>query len=144
MSLLAGKAIALAMYTMIAVILSALVGVVVALSLAPGNHVDTSAWLTGSGWAATSVGVANLAVAAWGWAALGLLLAIAVRSAPAAIGAGVAYALPPRSCWLHSRATPSRGCPGRSCRMSRAAARRQSTTPPRWFGRWRGSPSRSP
>lgn len=93
-SLLAGKAIALAMYTTIAVMLSAIVGVIVALTLAPGNHVDTGAWLTASGWAATAGGIANLTVAAWGWAALGLLLAIAVRSAPAAIGTGVAYALP--------------------------------------------------
>lgn len=93
-SLLAGKAITLAMYAAIAVALSAIVGVIIALTLAPGNHIDTGAWMTTTGWAATAAGTANLIVAVWGWAALGLLLAVATRSAPAAIGAGVAYALP--------------------------------------------------
>jgi ABC-2 type transport system permease protein len=54
----------------------------------------TSAWFTAQGSAALASAVGNLAVAAVGWSLFGTVLAVAFRAPAAAIGVGVAYALP--------------------------------------------------
>jgi ABC-2 type transport system permease protein len=92
--LLLGKTLALFGYVVVAVSAAALVGVGAAFVFAPGNDVDTTAWLTTAGVRALGGALGNLILASWGWAALGLLLAVVLRSAAAAIGTGVAYALP--------------------------------------------------
>jgi ABC-2 type transport system permease protein len=91
--LLLGKTVTLLAYLAVAVVVTALVGVAVAAGVAAGD-IDTGAWWSGPGVAATAAGAANLVVAVCGWGALGLLLAVLLRSAPATIGIGVAYALP--------------------------------------------------
>lgn len=92
--LLLGKTTALLAYAAVGVLAASVAGAAVAFPLAPGNDIDTGAWTTVEGLLATLGGAANLVVAVWGWAALGLLLAVLLRSAPAAIGIGVAYTLP--------------------------------------------------
>jgi ABC-2 type transport system permease protein len=54
----------------------------------------TAAWFTAQGGASLVAAVGNLAVAAVGWSLFGTVLAVAFRAPAAAIGVGVAYALP--------------------------------------------------
>jgi ABC-2 type transport system permease protein len=54
----------------------------------------TSAWFTAQGGVSLVAAVGNLALAAVGWSLFGTVLAVAFRAPAAAIGVGVAYALP--------------------------------------------------
>jgi ABC-2 type transport system permease protein len=92
--LLAGKLLALASFTAAALVVAAAVASVVAVLLAPGRDIATAAWVTGDGLAALGAGFGNLLLATLGWGLLGALLALLLRSPAAAVGAGVAYALP--------------------------------------------------
>lgn len=86
-----GKTLALLAFLAGATVLAALLGAALGPLI---TGADPAAWGTGEGLAATAEGGGNLAAALLGWAALGILLAVVLRSAPAAIGVGVAYALP--------------------------------------------------
>ncbi|MEU4363340.1 ABC transporter permease [Promicromonospora sp. NPDC023987] len=88
-----GKITALMGYLTVAVVLASTCGAVLAELLA-GSDVETGAWWTRAGLAASAGGMGNVVVATWGWAAFGIALAMLLRSAPATIGVGVAYALP--------------------------------------------------
>ena len=94
MGLLAGKMAALLLFAAIVLALAELLSIGVALALAPGQDIATSAWLTidGLGEAASAFGSALLGVSAW--ATLGAALAILLRSVPIALGVGVAWAGP--------------------------------------------------
>jgi ABC-type transport system involved in multi-copper enzyme maturation permease subunit len=91
--LFVGKSAAVLGFLALAIVVTSLIGAVAAPFLAP-DDVDTSAWWTGTGLVATAGGAGNVIVATWGWACLGILIAMLLRSAPATIGVGVAYALP--------------------------------------------------
>ncbi|ACQ78626.1 conserved hypothetical protein [Beutenbergia cavernae DSM 12333] len=90
--LLLGKSAALLTFSAAAAVLVALVGIGVAQILA--RDLDTAAWWSAQGRAASAAGVLAFAVATCGWAALGILFGFVLRSAPAAIGVGIGYALP--------------------------------------------------
>ncbi len=92
--LLVGKLTALLAYLAVAVVITVLVAVPLARQLAARAGVDSSRWWSGDGVIALLGGTGSLIVAVWGWGSLALLLAIVLRSAPATIGVGVAYALP--------------------------------------------------
>jgi ABC-2 type transport system permease protein len=92
--LLAGKLLALGSFTALAVVLAELAAVGTALIVAPSQDIATAAWFTSDGWAALGAGLSNLLLATIGWGLLGALLALVLRSPAAAVGAGVAYALP--------------------------------------------------
>jgi ABC-2 type transport system permease protein len=85
-----GVAAAVAASVMAACLIAGAVGVVTAAMYGYA----TSAWFTAQGSAALVAAVGNLAVAAVGWSLFGTVLAIAFRAPAAAIGVGVAYALP--------------------------------------------------
>jgi len=92
--LLAGKLLALASFTAIAVVAALVAAVVTALVVAPSQDISTAAWFTGDGWAALGSGLGNLLLATLGWGLVGALLALLLRSPAAAVGVGLAYALP--------------------------------------------------
>ena len=94
MGLLAGKMGALLLFAAIVLALSELLSIAIALALAPGQDIATSAWLTsdGLGEAGSAFGSALLGVTAW--ATLGAALAILLRSVPLALGIGVGWAGP--------------------------------------------------
>jgi ABC-2 type transport system permease protein len=92
--LLAGKLLALVSFTAVAVVLGEVAAVLTALVVAPSQDIATAAWFTGDGWAALGSGLGNLLLATVGWGLLGALLALLLRSPAAAVGAGLAYALP--------------------------------------------------
>jgi ABC-2 type transport system permease protein len=94
MGLLAGKMGALLLFAALVLALAELLSIGIALALAPGQDIATSAWLTadGLGEAASAFGSALLGVTAW--ATLGAALAILLRSVPLALGIGVAWAGP--------------------------------------------------
>jgi ABC-2 type transport system permease protein len=85
-----GVAAAIAGSVVVACVIACAAGVVAA-----GMYgYATSAWFTAQGAAALVAAVGNLAVAAIGWSLFGTVLAVAFRTPAAAIGVGVAYALP--------------------------------------------------
>ncbi|NDL57112.1 ABC transporter permease subunit [Phytoactinopolyspora mesophila] len=88
-----GKLAAILGFLAAAVVAASAVGIAVAPVLVP-DDVGAVDWWSASGLLATAGGVGNIIVATWGWACLGVLLAVVLRSAPATIGVGVAYALP--------------------------------------------------
>jgi ABC-2 type transport system permease protein len=92
--LLAGKLLALASFTTIAVLVAGVAAVTVALLVAPAQDISTSAWFTSAGWTALGAGLGNLLLATLGWGLLGTVLALVLRAPAAAVGVGLAYALP--------------------------------------------------
>jgi ABC-2 type transport system permease protein len=92
--LLAGKLLALASFTTLAVIVAGIAAVATALLVAPAQDVSTAAWFTSAGWTALAAGLGNLLLATLGWGLLGALLALVLRAPAAAVGVGLAWALP--------------------------------------------------
>jgi ABC-2 type transport system permease protein len=92
--LLAGKLLALASFTTLAVVVAGIAAVATALLVAPTQDISTAAWFTSAGWTALAGGLGNLLVATLGWGLLGALLALVLRTPAAAVGVGLAYALP--------------------------------------------------
>jgi ABC-2 type transport system permease protein len=92
--LLAGKLLALASFTTIAVVVAGVAAAAVALVIAPAQDISTSAWFTSAGWTALGAGLGNLLLATLGWGLLGTVLALVLRAPAAAVGVGLAYALP--------------------------------------------------
>lgn len=92
--LLAGKLLALASFTAIAVIVAGIAAVATALIVAPTQDVSTAAWFTSAGWTALAGGLGNLLLATLGWGLVGALLGLVLRAPAAAVGVGLAYALP--------------------------------------------------
>jgi hypothetical protein len=74
-------------------LVAGLVSIGVAWLVAPANDVATRAWSTGSGISAALGALANLAVGALGFGLLGGAAGALTRSAPVAIGGGVAWLL---------------------------------------------------
>jgi ABC-type transport system involved in multi-copper enzyme maturation permease subunit len=92
--LLAGKLLALASFTTLAVVVAGIAAVATALLVAPTQDISTAAWFTSAGWTALAGGLGNLLLATLGWGLLGALLALVLRTPAAAVGVGLAYALP--------------------------------------------------
>jgi ABC-2 type transport system permease protein len=92
--LLAGKLLALASFTTIAVLVAGVAAVTVAVIIAPTQDISTSAWFTSAGWTELGAGLGNLLLATLGWGLLGTVLALVLRAPAAAVGVGLAYALP--------------------------------------------------
>ena len=92
--LLAGKLIALWVAAAAVVALADAACVAAGAITASQKGVDTSLWWTSSGLGHTSAAAANLALASLGWGLLGAVLGVVFRSPAAAVGIGVAYALP--------------------------------------------------
>jgi ABC-2 type transport system permease protein len=92
--LLADKLLALASFTTLAVIVAGIAAVATALIVAPTQDISTTAWFTSAGWTALAASLTNLLVATLGWGLLGALLGLVLRAPAAAVGVGLAYALP--------------------------------------------------
>jgi ABC-2 type transport system permease protein len=92
--LLAGKLLALASFTTLAVVVAGIAAVATALLVGPTQDISTAAWFTSAGWTALAGGLGNLLLATLGWGLLGALLALVLRTPAAAVGVGLAYALP--------------------------------------------------
>jgi ABC-2 type transport system permease protein len=92
--LLAGKLLALASFTTIAVIVAGIAAAATALLVAPTQDVSTAAWFTSAGWTALAAGLGNLLLATLGWGLLGALLGLVLRAPAAAVGVGLAWELP--------------------------------------------------
>src|SRR5690606_4918 len=92
--LLAAKVTTVLGYVAIAVIVTVAIAAALGQVMASNAGVQTARWWTADGILALGAGTGSHVLAAWGWAAFAILLATVLRSAPAAIGVGVAYALP--------------------------------------------------
>ncbi len=110
--LLGGKLLALWAFVAIAALAAVAVSIGSALLLAPIYEVSTSAWFTASGAAAAASTTTNLLMAVAGYAAIGALLGIVVKSAAPAIGIALAWLLPVESLLARFTDTASDWLPG--------------------------------
>ena len=91
---LTGKYLALVVFAVVIVLLACIVSIVLALALAPGKGIDTSAWTSSTGIADTWRAIWHLLIAALGYGTVGAALAVIFRSPVAALAIGVAWILP--------------------------------------------------
>jgi ABC-2 type transport system permease protein len=92
--LLAGSWIGVAAAVAASVVAASVIASAAGVAAAGMYGYATSAWFTTEGVAAFTAAAGNLALAAVGWSLFGTVLAVAFRTPAAAIGVGVAYALP--------------------------------------------------
>ena len=92
--LLAGKLAALLTFAAVALVATEIITWVTALALAPGKGVSTDAWtsLDAAGAAATDFGAVLLWIT--GYAVLGTMVGVLLRSVPVALAVGIAWAGP--------------------------------------------------
>ncbi|MFV0524994.1 MAG: hypothetical protein ACK5RL_10885 [Acidimicrobiales bacterium] len=91
--LIAGKALALALATLVATALVVATTIGAAVAFAPSD-VDTGQWFTSAGLRALAEASVNYFVAALGWVVFGQFLATVTRSAVVALATGVLVAIP--------------------------------------------------
>ncbi|MGI9657832.1 MAG: ABC transporter permease [Gaiellaceae bacterium] len=94
LKLAAGKFGALAALLTAGVVVAAGAAVIAAFAFAPGSGVDTGAWVSVDGLLAVGEGTGQLLLATLGWAAIGALLGVVLRSGALAVGVGLAWMLP--------------------------------------------------
>ncbi|WP_018634827.1 ABC transporter permease subunit [Parafrankia elaeagni] len=92
--LLGGKALALALFVVLVVAVAAFVAVALSFALAPVKGVPTDQWRTWEGMATVGRSLVNVSLGSLGYAVVGALAAVVLRSPAAAIAVGLAYALP--------------------------------------------------
>ena len=92
--LLCGKFVAVASAALLAIVAASAVGAIAAAVAAGAKGFDASAWWTAEGIRDALVSTGNLALATVGWGLFGAVLGVVFRSSVAAVGVGVAYALP--------------------------------------------------
>lgn len=89
--LLVGKTAALLLFASIGVLLAGLAQAAAATSVAAARGIDTGAWWSAANLVDAAALLLRVVVSTWAWGLLGLVLAIVLRSAPAAIGLGIGY-----------------------------------------------------
>lgn len=92
--LLAGKMVALLLFTAGVLVLAEVLTLVVSTAVAPGQGVATTEWFGLSGLGHAAADYLTALSAATSWALLGMALAVFVRSTPLALGIGIAWAGP--------------------------------------------------
>jgi ABC-2 type transport system permease protein len=92
--LVVGKFAAMSIATIAALVIATGCAVGAAVLAAAAKGIHTGAWWSTTGWVHTVSGTADLAIAIVAWGLLGAVLALAFRSPVAAVGIGIAYALP--------------------------------------------------
>lgn len=125
-----GKVVGILLVAAGVVAFAELCSFLVALTMAPGQDVDTGAWLT-AGSALLALGdFATVMAGIAGWAVFGTALAVVFRSAPLALGVGFAWAGPFENIVVDTWSTGLRVFPGQVLR-----AVISSGTPELGFGR---------
>ncbi len=104
-SLIVGNGLAVLSFLVGAVIVAAIVDIGAAVAMAQVRDVATGAWTTGSAMASLGQIVGDMALSVCGYAVVGMVLGVVLRSSVIAIGAGLALLLPIES--IISSAVPS-------------------------------------
>jgi ABC-type transport system involved in multi-copper enzyme maturation permease subunit len=92
--LLGGKLLALISFALGAMLAATVAAVVAAVVMAHVRGVSTAAWTSSSGWHLSGQAVGDGALAIVGYACIGLVLGVLVRSPVAAVVVGIVYLLP--------------------------------------------------
>lgn len=103
--LLGGKCLGVLTFLVGAVVVAALIGLGAAFAMAHARGVDTSAWTSGGGMSTLGVALGDVIVSVCGFAIVGMILGVLLRSSVIAIGAGLALLLPVET--ILSSAIPS-------------------------------------
>ena len=94
LTFLGGKYLAVVSFMVGAVVLAAGAAVATAFVMAHIKGIPTSAWTTSSGFVDLGSGLLNVVAAVVGYATVGMVLGIVLRSSVAAVAIGIAYLLP--------------------------------------------------
>jgi ABC-2 type transport system permease protein len=92
--LLGGMTVGVLSFVALITVIALVVAALVAMAIGVGKGVDLSVWFTTAGLSATLGTAGNLLLSTLGFALIGAVLGVALRSPVAAIGVGIAYALP--------------------------------------------------
>jgi len=92
--LLGGMTIGVLSFVAAITLVALTVATVIAVAIASGKGVDTSVWFGTAGLSALASTTGNLLASTLGFGLMGVVLGVVLRSPVAAIGVGVAYALP--------------------------------------------------
>jgi ABC-type transport system involved in multi-copper enzyme maturation permease subunit len=109
---LLGKLLALACFTVLAVVVAALVATAVAAVMATVRGIPLGAWFQFAGLGAMATTIGNVSLAAVGYATLGVVLGILFRSPVSAIAVGLAFLLPVEAILSSSSSSTARYLPG--------------------------------
>jgi ABC-type transport system involved in multi-copper enzyme maturation permease subunit len=93
MKVLAGKYVAMTLFAVLIVLVSAAVSFAISYALAGGAHVTTAAWTSSTGWHATTNALVNVTIATIGFGTLGMILGLLLRSPISSIAVGVIWIL---------------------------------------------------
>ena len=91
---MAGKGLAVLTFLIGAVVLATIVGICAAFVMAHLRGVPTGSWTSGEGMAELGIALGDLAISTCGFAIVGMILGVLLRSSVIAIGAGLALLLP--------------------------------------------------
>ena len=92
--MMAGKGLAVLTFLIGAVVLATIVGICAAFAMAHLRGVPTGSWTSGEGMAQLGIALGDLAISTCGFAIVGMILGVLLRSSVIAIGAGLAILLP--------------------------------------------------
>lgn len=93
-ALMAGKCLAVLSFLLGAIAVAAVFGICAAFVLAHIRHIPTEAWTSGLGMSDVGVQIGDIAASACGFAAIGMIAGLLLRSSVLAIAAGLAALLP--------------------------------------------------
>ena len=110
--LLAGKFLAILVFVLLSAAVAVAVGIGVGFAAGPGHGIDTAAWTSSAGVTALWHFAGNLALGLIAWSVIGLLIAVVTRSAAAAVGVALAYAIPVEGLITHIWQDAPRWLPG--------------------------------
>jgi len=92
--LMAGKCLAVISFLIGAVVVAAIIGIAAAFAMAHARGISTSAWTSGVGMGDLGIALGNLVISTCGFALVGMVLGVLLRSSVIAIAAGLALLLP--------------------------------------------------
>lgn len=90
---LAGKTAALLAFAAVGIIIAALAQTLAVTAVASARGIAMDQWWTASNLADGGLLLLRVIASSWAWGILGMMLAILLRSAPAAIGLGIGYTI---------------------------------------------------
>jgi ABC-type transport system involved in multi-copper enzyme maturation permease subunit len=107
-----GKLLALATFIAAGFLVAEIAGIATAYLIAGARGISTSAWLSGEGLRSMLATYGSTTIAALGWAAIGAVVAMLLRSVPLALGVALAWTFPFENILFNSWSAAGKWFPG--------------------------------
>jgi len=110
--LMGGKVLAVLLFLVGALMVAAVIGLGAAFAMAHARGIDTSVWTSGTGLSDLGVALGDIALSVCGFATVGMILGVLLRSSVIAIAAGLALLLPVETILTNAVPGTARWLPG--------------------------------